>query len=106
MEQSGAEHKFLNIPELISRLVSMLDPVSTLVQSQAVNKETLQKSLSSRAWNTIIRRSSQDAQGLLKKEDVLDLICESDHHRGQKQCRGNYYSHESPENLLGKLDSY
>ena len=31
MEQSGAEHKFLNIPELISRLVSMLDPVSTLV---------------------------------------------------------------------------
>ena len=43
MEQSGAEHKFLNIPELISRLASMLDPVSTLVQSQAVNKETLQK---------------------------------------------------------------
>ena len=50
MEQSEARQKFLNFPELIKRLISSLDIESTLhlAQSQVVEKETLQKSLSSK----------------------------------------------------------
>ena len=76
MEQSEAEHKFLNMPELIERLFSLLDPVSALhlVQSQAVDKETLQKAISFKAWNEHIKSSSHNDDGLLQKEDVQDLV--------------------------------
>ena len=76
MEQSEAEHNFLNMPELIERLFSLLDPVSALhlVQSQAVDKETLQKAISFKAWNEHIKSSSHNDDGLLQKEDVQDLV--------------------------------
>ena len=76
MEQSEAEHIFLNMPELIERLFSLLDPVSALhlVQSQAVDKETLQKAISFKAWNEHIKSSSHNDDGLLQKEDVQDLV--------------------------------
>ena len=76
MEQSEAEQKFLNIPELIARLISFLDPLSALhlLQSHVIDKKILQKSLSSEAWNKLIRRSSYSGEGLLQAEDVKDLV--------------------------------
>ena len=53
-----------------------------LVQSKLVDKEVLEKSLSSEAWNKIIQLSSRK-EGLLKREDVtvgqeaVELICKS-----------------------------
>ena len=84
-------------------LISFLDPLSTwsLVQSKMMDKETLQKILTSKAWGKIIRRSSlwgwktfeekeEQVKVLLKilhfaelEEPIpllvplLDLICES-----------------------------
>ena len=97
MEQSKAEHKFLNLPELIERLISSLDPLSALrlLESHVIDKDILQKSLSGKAWNKLIRSSSYGEEALLEVEDVkilklmkveepnkflltvLDLICES-----------------------------
>ena len=71
-----AARKFWTTPELGERLVSLLDPLSTLrlIQSDVMDKETLQKSLSPKAWNKLIRRSSRDENRLLQKEDVKDLV--------------------------------
>ena len=76
MEQPEEEHKFLNIPELIARLISFLDPLSALhlLQSQVIDKKIQQKSLSSEAWKKLIRRSSYSEEGLLQAEDVKDLV--------------------------------
>ena len=76
------ESKFWNTPELVETLVSLLDPVSTLglVQSEVLDKQILQKSISLAAWNQIIRRSSSSygggphREGLLEKEDVKDAV--------------------------------
>ena len=70
LEQSEGESKFWNTPELVKKLVSLLDPVSTLglVQSEMLNKQILQKILSPAAWNQLIRHSSSYSGGLLKKE--------------------------------------
>ena len=76
MEQSEAGLKFWNIPELIERLISFLDPLSALhlLQSNAVDKKIIQKSLSCGAWTKLIRRSSHSGEGLLQAEDVKDLV--------------------------------
>ena len=76
MEQSEAEQMLWKIPEVVERLYSWLDPASALclIQSHVMDKETLQKSLSPKAWNKLIRRSSRDENRLLQKEDVKDLV--------------------------------
>ena len=55
-----AAKKFWTLPELGETLISFLDPLSTLrlMQSNVMDKETLQKSLTFKAWNELIRRSS------------------------------------------------
>ena len=76
MDQCEAKDKFMNIPELIERLISFLDPLSalSLLQSKVIDKKILQKSLSCEAWKKLIRRSSYDGEGLLQAEDVKDLV--------------------------------
>ena len=76
MEQSEAEHKFLNSPKLIARLISFLDPLSALrlLQSHVIDKKIHQKSFSFEAWNKLIRRSSYSGEELLQGEDVKDLV--------------------------------
>ena len=76
MEQSKAEHKFLNLPELIERLISSLDPLSALrlLESHVIDKDILQKSLSGKAWNKLIRSSSYGEEALLEVEDVKNLV--------------------------------
>ena len=71
-----ARHKFLNIPELIEMLILSLDPLSALrlLESRVIDKEILQKSLSSKAWNKLMRRCSYDGEGLLAAEDVKNLV--------------------------------
>ena len=78
-EKCLADEKFWKTPELVEKLISMLDPRSALrllIQSSAVDKETLQKSLSPKAWSKLIERSSYDdeEEGLLQEEDVRDLV--------------------------------
>ena len=98
-----ATKKFWSIPELGERLVSFLDPLSTLhlVQSNVMDKAILQKSFTLKAWGELIRRSSLQEFGrfeekgedvkilvkilhFMKREELspflmalLDLICES-----------------------------
>ena len=57
---SESERKFWNLPEMIERLISLLDPLSalSLLQSKLIDKKILQKSLSWEAWKKLIRRSS------------------------------------------------
>ena len=101
MESCSAVEKFLNMAELIERLVCYLGPLSALhlVQSHVVDKETLQKSFSSKVWNQLIKQSPHKSHllfeehvrclvkilKLLKLEEpsklilpLLDLICEYD----------------------------
>ena len=79
MEESEAQHKVFNLPELVERVISFLDPEAALhlVQSQVTNKEILQKSLSSKAWNTSVTRMKQSLSvedGGLQTEDALNLV--------------------------------
>ena len=76
MEQPEAMHKFLNLPELIEKLILLLDPLSALclLESDVIEKEILQKSLSCEAWNKLIRVSSYGGEGTLQAEDVKDLV--------------------------------
>ena len=76
MEQPKAMHKFLNLPELIEKLILLLDPLSVLclLESDVIEKEILQKSLSCEAWNKLIRVSSYGGEGTLQAEDVKDLV--------------------------------
>ena len=50
MEEKEAEQKLLNIPE-VKKLISLLDPASTLhlAQSGVLSKDIFQKSLTSKA---------------------------------------------------------
>ena len=75
LEKSLAKEKLWKIPELVERLASMLDPRSVLylIQSSVIDKDILQKSLSSKAWSRLIKHSSYD-EGKLQREDVRDLI--------------------------------
>ena len=102
-----AAKKFWSLPELGERLVSFLDPLSALhlAQSKVMEKETLKKSFTSKAWGKLIGRSSlqvlsrpleldmekrKDLKVLVKilqrvelgelspyLRPLLDLICES-----------------------------
>ena len=75
MEQFGAKQKVFKLPELVETLVSLLDPQSALrlMQSRVVDKETRKKSLSSEAWNKLIRRSLRDGSGQLLEVEVKNL---------------------------------
>ena len=68
--------KFWNNPELGEGLVSLLDPLSALrlIESNVMDKEILQKSLSFAAWSNLIRGTSNDEQGLMKEGDVRVLV--------------------------------
>ena len=84
MDQPDAVLRFLKLPELIERLVSFLNPRSTLhlLQSRVMDKETLQKSLSLKAWTQLIRRTPRNEDGpwngpqdgLLQGEGVRELV--------------------------------
>ena len=55
--------RFWNNPELGEKLIGYLDPMSQfhlvhLVQSDVMEKKTLQKSLTFKAWSELIRRTS------------------------------------------------
>ena len=69
-----AAEKFWTIPELGERLVSLLDPLSALrlIESNVMDKEILQKSLSFAAWTNLIKGTSTGQQSLL--EDVRVLV--------------------------------
>ena len=56
-KMDAATKKFWSLPELGERLVSFLDPLSVLhlVQSRVMEKETLQRSLTSKEWSKLIR---------------------------------------------------
>ena len=75
-ELTKAEQKFWNSPELMEKLLSMLDPLSILrlVQFCLVKREILQKSLSFKAWLELIKHSSYGEEDWLKMEDVKDLV--------------------------------
>ena len=75
-ELMKAEQKIWNSPELMEKLLSMLDPLSILrlVKFRLVKKEILQKSLSCKAWQELIKHSSYGEEGLLKLEDAKDLV--------------------------------
>ena len=72
MQQFEAEQKFFNLPELVETLFLWLDPLSflSLVQSRVINKEILQKSLTSKVWVKIIG----SGEVLLQKEEVKELV--------------------------------
>ena len=67
MDQSWPVEKFWNQPELIEMLFSFLNARSTLclLQSKVMDKETQQKSFSSKAWNQLIERTLRGHDGLL-----------------------------------------
>ena len=77
-----AAKKFWTIPELGEKLVSFLDPLSTLrlFQSNKMDEETMQKSLTSKTWSKLIRQSSVnelsrfDSNFEKQKEDVKVLV--------------------------------
>ena len=77
MKKMDPAKKFWTLPELGEKLISFLDPLSTwcLFQSNLVEKETLQKSLTSKAWSKLIRQSSLQRGRLFEKmEDVKVLV--------------------------------
>ena len=45
-----------------------------LAQSHVVDKDILQKSLGSQAWDELIKQGSHDEYGELKDQDVRDLV--------------------------------
>ena len=59
-QQSQAVQKVWDVPELVTNLLALLDPLSVLqlVESGVIDKEGLKKSLSLKAWNQIIKRSA------------------------------------------------
>ena len=62
VEKAEAEMKFWEIPELVEKLVALLDPLSTtcLAQSGVVKTDIFQKSMSSEVWKHFIRQSSTE----------------------------------------------
>ena len=70
--------KFWEIPELVEKLVALLDPLSTtcLAQSGVMETDIFQKSMSSKVWKNFIRQSSSVSvdRGVLLREDVKRLV--------------------------------
>ena len=71
-----AAKKFWRTPELGERLISMLDPLSTLhlIKSKMIDKDILQKIISVAVWSNFIRGTSNGEQELLEEEDVRVLV--------------------------------
>ena len=64
--------EFLNVPELVERVLLLLDPSSTLsfFQTGLVKKEVLRESLSSKVWKQLVLRCSFGEAWRLEMEDV------------------------------------
>jgi len=73
---SEAEEKFWKVPEIFANLLIMLDPLSIkrLTQSGMVDKKILERSLSSKIWACLIKRSSYGGGGVLVLDDVKDMV--------------------------------
>ena len=67
--------KVLGCSDLVEILLTMLDPLSIkrLTQSGVVEKKVLKKSLSSKIWAGLIKRSSY-GEALMVLDDVKDLV--------------------------------
>ena len=63
-------------PEILENLLTMLDPLSIkrLILSKVVKKKVLKRSLSSKIWAGLIKRSSYGGGGVLVLDDVKDLV--------------------------------
>ena len=68
--------KVLCCPEILENLLTMLDPLSIkmLTQSGVVDKKVLNRSLSSKIWASLIKRSSYGGGGVLVLDDVKNLV--------------------------------
>ena len=64
--------EFLNVPELVERVLLLLDPSSTLsfFQTGLVKKEVLRESLSSKVWKQLVLRCSFGEAWQIEMEDV------------------------------------
>ena len=76
MDQPRPVERFLKLPELIERLVSFLDAQSTLclLRSRVMDKETREKSFSSKAWSQLIRRTLCGQDGLLLIRRTPEMV--------------------------------
>ena len=73
--QSKAELVFWKMPELTERIVLLLDPLALLrlVQAGVLSRDVLKKSVSTQAWNKLIKRGSYGEDGL-QRMDVKILV--------------------------------
>ena len=73
---SDSQQKFLGCPELLEKLLTMLDPLSIkrLIQSELVDKNVLKDSLSSKTWAGLIKRSSYWEGDAVELYDVKNLV--------------------------------
>ena len=76
LKMSDTVKKFWFCPELLANLLTMLDPLSVkrLIQSEVVEKKVLKKSLSSKIWAGLFKRSSYGGGGVLVLDNVKDLV--------------------------------
>ena len=73
-EKMDAAAKVWCCPDILGNILTFLDPLSIkrLYQSGVVDKKALKKSLSSKIWAGLIKRSSYG--GVLVLDDVKDLV--------------------------------
>ena len=73
---SDAAAKVWCCPDILENLLTMLDPLSIkrLTQSEMVEKKVLKRSLSSKIWAGLIKRSSYGGGGVPVLDDVKDLV--------------------------------
>ena len=73
-EKMDAAAKVWCCPDIIEHILTFLDPLSIkrLYQSGVVDKKALKKSLSSKIWAGLIKRSSYG--GVMVLDDVKDLV--------------------------------
>ena len=76
MNSSEAEETFWKMSKLIERILLFLDPFSSLhlLQTGLVEKQVLQDSLSSKAWNQLIRRCSFGVEGTAQRDDLKKVF--------------------------------
>ena len=75
-EKMDAAAKVWCCSDIIERILTFLDPLSIkrLYQSGVVDKKALKKSLSSKIWAGLIKRSSYGGGGVLVLDDVKDHV--------------------------------
>ena len=71
-QQREAEAKFWETPELVEKLCSTLDLESTLSLAGVMNKEILKRSMTSKVWNALVRRSLDVLEYIPYDEDDDD----------------------------------